>query len=133
MTEFTMTRTIAEGFAETLEATRAALGEVGFGIISEIDLSGNLHEKVGADLSPCTILGACQPDLAHQAVTADPSVAALLPCNVVVRADSPSVTVVEAFDPMTITQMRGSAEALRAVAHDARERVARALEILADR
>ncbi|MBS43808.1 MAG: ABC transporter [Nocardioides sp.] len=129
MTAYTLTAAVGRPFAETLDAVRAALGEEGFGVLTEIDLASTLREKVGADLPPQVILGACRPQLAHQAVLADPSVAALLPCNVVVRSTGDDRCVVEAFDPAAMVSL-GSAdvpEALREVADDARARLTDAL------
>lgn len=79
------------------------------------------------DLPPQLILGACRPALAHQALLADPSIAALLPCNVVVRAIDAETTLVEAFDPAFMAGMAGS-EAVRRVATDARERLTNMLD-----
>ncbi len=77
------------------------------------------------------ILGACRAQLAHEALQADPSIAAVLPCNVVVRSVDDSTSVVEAFDPDAMVRMAGDAEALRAVAADARERLQGLLDTLA--
>jgi len=81
----------------TLDAARprvtAALKEVGFGVLTEIDLSGTLKKKVGAEHPPHVILGACNPKLADQAVSAEPSIALMLPCNVTLRQDGDDVEV----------------------------------------
>ena len=68
-------------------AIRVALGEQGFGVLSEIDVAANLHAALGIDRPPLKILGACNPNFAHQALQIDPSVALLLPCNVVLEPD----------------------------------------------
>lgn len=128
MSENLMRITTTTPYEETVEAVRAELGEAGFGVLTEIDLRATLKEKLGADVPPQVILGACRPQLAHEALQADPSVASLLPCNVVVRAESAEQTVVEAFDPLTLLSMTDDAgDAVRRIADDARNRLRSAL------
>ena len=74
-------------FEQALQATREHLSDEGFGILTEIDLAATLKAKLGADLPPQVILGACRPPLAHAAIQAEPSIGVFLPCNVVVRVD----------------------------------------------
>jgi uncharacterized protein (DUF302 family) len=126
---YTMSKTLSRPYAETVEAVRAALGEQGFGVLTEIDLKATLKAKIDADIAPYVILGACRPPLAFKAVQADPSVGALLPCNVVVRTQDEGTTVVEALDPDVMMSVADSAE-LKEVAVDARERLAAALDSL---
>lgn len=133
MTAYTMRTTLARPYAETVEAVRAHLAEAGFGVLTEIDLKAALKDKLDVDVEPQVILGACRPQLAHQALQAEPSIAALLPCNVVVRAVDDSSTVVEAFDPnamMSFAAEGNNGDVLRAVATDARERLNAALAAL---
>lgn len=128
MTQLTMKVTTAKGFDETVELVRASLGDAGFGVLTEIDIKATLKTKLDVDVEPQVILGACRPQLAHAALQADPSIAALLPCNVVVRADGDR-TVVEAFDPQAMTAMAPDAAVeLRDIAADARARLQGALE-----
>lgn len=132
MAGYTLSTTVRRPYDETVEAVRSQLGEAGFGVLTEIDLRATLKAKLGVDVAPQLILGACRPQLAHQALEADPSIAALLPCNVVVRSVDDGTTVVEAFDPDAMTSFAG-AEAgspLSAVATDARERLTAALAAL---
>ena len=129
MVSYTMSATIARPFDEVLETTRGALSDQGFGILTEIDLAATMKAKLGVSLPPQVILGACRPALAHAAIQVDPSIAALLPCNVVVRSVDDTTTVVEAFDP---DAMMGLADdgALDPVASDARQRLTAALAAL---
>ena len=106
-----------------------ALAEQGFGVLSEIDIRETLQNKVGVDTAPQVILGACNPQLAHQALQADPRIAALLPCNVVVRVED-GRTVVEALDPALMAEVSGD-EGLRPVAADASDRIRTALDAVA--
>jgi uncharacterized protein (DUF302 family) len=99
MPGYTIQATCELPFQETVAAVRAELGKAGFGVITEIDLRATLRQKIGAEIPDEVILGACNPRFAHRAITADPSVAALLPCNVVVRSLGDRSTLVEAFDP----------------------------------
>lgn len=128
MTQLTMKVTTAKGYDETVDLVRASLGDAGFGVLTEIDVKATLKTKLDVDVEPQVILGACRPQLAHAAMQADPSIAALLPCNVVVRADGDR-TVVEAFDPQAMTALATGAPAdLRDIAADARARLLGALE-----
>ena len=95
-----LTRRIeGRAFAEVVEAARAALPAEGFGVLTEIDVKATLKKKIGVDRPDYIILGACNPTLAHQAITAEPGIGVLLPCNVVVAADGDAV-VVSAIDPV---------------------------------
>jgi len=106
---YTLTATVQRSYDETLAATRDALATQGFGVLTEIDLAATLHAKLGLDVARQVILGACRPQAAYAAITADPSVATLLPCNVVVREVDATTTVVEAFDPAAMTLIGGDA------------------------
>jgi uncharacterized protein (DUF302 family) len=133
MTKYTLRTTVRRPYGETVEAVRSELAAAGFGILTEIDLKATLKAKLDVEVAPQVILGACRPQLAHQAIEADPSIAALLPCNVVVRAVDDSITVVEAFDPEAMMSFAGRDQAgdtLRAVATDARQRLTAALAAL---
>ena len=119
---YTITTTLARPYDEAVSAVREALVEQGFGILTEIDLKATLKAKIDADIAPYVILGACRPPLAYEAVQADPSIGALLPCNVVVRALDDDTTIVEAIDPDVMMSMADS-DALDAVAADAKKRL----------
>ena len=110
---------------------REQLAEAGFGVLTEIDLKATLKTKLDVDVAPQIILGACRPELAHQALQAEPSIATLLPCNVVVRSVDATTTAVEALDPAAMLAFVDEpGEALRAVSEDARGRLTSALEAL---
>ncbi|MDC5698888.1 DUF302 domain-containing protein [Intrasporangium calvum] len=117
-------------FEEALQVTRERLADEGFGILTEIDLASTLKAKIGAELPPQVILGACRPPLAHAAVQVEPSIGVFLPCNVVVRVDDAGRTVVQAMNPDFMTQI-ASGEALVEVATDAKARLTRALDAVA--
>ena len=104
----------------------AALRAQGFGVITEIDVQATMRTKLGIERAPYLILGACNPPLAHRAIEADPSVGALLPCNVVLRQDGPD-TIIEAMDPMAALGIVGT-PAIRAVAEEARARLIQAIQ-----
>jgi uncharacterized protein (DUF302 family) len=131
MATFTLTTTLALPYDDAVEAVRAALGEQGFGILTEIDLKATLKTKldVDVDVARQVILGACRPALDYKALSVDPSIAAVLPCNVVVRALDDETTLVEAFDPDAMMGLADN-DALHAVAADAKERLTAALDAL---
>jgi uncharacterized protein (DUF302 family) len=132
MADYTLSTTIHRPYEEAVQAVRAGLADEGFGVLTEIDLKATLKTKLDVDIPPQVILGACRPQLAHQALSADPSIAALLPCNVVVRALDDTTTIIDAFDPDTMISFAGpdAGETLRAVATDARHRLTTVLAAL---
>jgi uncharacterized protein (DUF302 family) len=109
-------------FAPTMERVRAALKDQGFGVLTEIDVKATLLEKLGVAMEDYVILGACNPPLAHQALETDRDIGMLLPCNVVVRADGPDATLVQALDPEVMVRVSGRAE-LTEVADQASRRL----------
>ena len=129
MSTYTITTTINQPYGDTVTAVRDALSDQGFGVLTEIDLKASLKEKLDVDVAPQVILGACRPLLAYEAIQAEPSIAALLPCNVVVRALDDDTTLVEALDP---NAMMGLADnpALSKIAGDAKERLSAAFAAL---
>jgi uncharacterized protein (DUF302 family) len=129
MTTYTLSATLAQPYDAAVAATREALADQGFGILTEIDLAATMKAKLDVDLPPQVILGACRPPLAYEAISADPSIAAVLPCNVVVRSVDEHTTVVEAFDPDAMMGLAGSG-ALDSVAADAKARLTAALAAL---
>jgi uncharacterized protein (DUF302 family) len=120
--------TLARPFADTLPAVREALAGEGFGIVSEVDIAATLRNKLGVEIEPQVILGACRPDFAHKALGVEASIGLLLPCNVVVRAAGDS-TIVEMIDPAMLVDVTGNAD-LRAIAGDVGQHLADAMETL---
>jgi uncharacterized protein (DUF302 family) len=123
---YALSTIVDQPFDKVLSATRAALAEQGFGVLTEIDLAGTLKAKIGAEIPAQVILGACRPPLAHAAVLVEPSIGLLLPCNVVIRALKDGETLVEATDPSIMVTMTGNT-ALGDIATEARELLTNAL------
>lgn len=118
-------------FAIVRESVEVALKSEGFGVLTEIDVAATMLAKLGVERDPYLILGACNPPLAHRAIAADPSIGALLPCNVVVRTDGDR-TVVEVMDPRAAMGLIEGAE-ITAVAEEARAKLVRVVETVEKR
>ncbi len=118
-------------FDEAVATTRAALADQGFGVITEIDMQATMKNKLGEEYPPFLILGACNPGFAHRAMSLDPGVAALLPCNVVIRGNDGDVEV-STIDPNVLVQATGTAE-LAPLAEELNGMLAQALAAVATR
>jgi uncharacterized protein (DUF302 family) len=127
-TSFTFGTRLPGTVAGVRPAVESALKAEGFGILTEIDVQATLKAKLGVDRAPYLILGACNPPLAHRSLEIDPSIGALLPCNVVLREDG-AETIVEAMDPMAALGIV-DAPGVRAIAEEAKARLARAIAAL---
>ena len=103
--KYTFGKTVAMRFEQALERVTAELAKEGFGVLTEIDVAATLKKKLGKDMPPYRILGACNPQFAHRAIEVEPQIGALLPCNVVVREDKSGGTVVEIMDPQAVLQL----------------------------
>lgn len=121
--------TIGAPFAEAVQRAREALSAEGFGVLTEIDVTATLQEKLGEEMEDYVILGACNPSLAHTALESDRDIGLLLPCNVIVRA-ADGHTVVAALDPQIMVRLSNGAD-LKAVADEAAMRLDRALKRMA--
>ncbi|MGU3584545.1 DUF302 domain-containing protein [Rhodococcus sp. C26F] len=126
-----LTATLRTSFDDAVERTRKALSEQGFGVLTEIDMKATLKAKLGEDMEDYVILGACNPPLAHRAVTVDRQIGLLLPCNVVVRTDpeDPGTVVVDAMNPQMMVQVADS-PGLADVADDATTALQAAIDSL---
>jgi len=122
---YTLHGTTPLPFADAVAMVRETLGDEGFGVLTEIDVQATLREKLGAELDPYLILGACNPPYAHRALELEPELGTLLPCNVVVYVAG-GETHVSAVDPVAMLGIVGNAE-LDPVATEIRARVQRAV------
>lgn len=129
MSRYTLSTTVALPYDNAVAAVRAALADQGFGVLTEIDIAATLKTKLDVDLPRQVILGACRPPLAYAAIQADPSVATMLPCNVVVRSVDEDACLVEAFDPAVMMRLTPG---LEEVAADAGRRLTAALTALTE-
>ncbi len=108
--------TLRAPFDRAIELTEAALKDQGFGIITRIDMDKTLKAKLGVEFRPYTILGACNPSLAHQALQLEDKVGTMLPCNVIVQASGEEETEVAAIDPVASMQAIDNPELKEAAA-----------------
>jgi uncharacterized protein (DUF302 family) len=120
--------TLSVPFDEAEAAVRAALADEGFGVLTEIDFQATMKAKLGEDYPPTLILGACNPQFAHQAMGVAPQVATLVPCNVVLRQTDAGVSV-ETVDPAMLVEVTESAD-LAPLAAQLREKIDRVFAAL---
>ena len=128
MTELGYQSTLNLPYEAALEKVTAALKAEGFGVLTSIDVKETMKKKLDVDFRKYTILGACNPPLAHKALTARPDVGLLLPCNVIVY-EAGDATVVNIVDPMSMTNFIQD-PALESVAEEARQRLKRVSEAI---
>jgi uncharacterized protein (DUF302 family) len=119
--------TVRLPYDTAVAAIRDALAAEGFGVLTEIDVKATLKKKIDVDFRPYVILGACNPSLAHRALSAETAIGLLLPCNVVVHAgDTPGTSVVSVLDPVVQLGVTGRKD-LEPLAAEVKERLVRAL------
>ena len=121
----------SRGYDDAVAAIREALKEQGFGILTEVDVSATLKQKLGIDFRRYVILGPCNPQLAHQALEVEPDIGLLLPCNVIVYEDDGGSDVA-AMDPVSLLGVLVGNPRLQAVAGEVRTRLEAALRTLAE-
>ncbi len=124
-----LTVRIAADFETAQKRATAALKQEGFGVLTEIDVRSTFKQKLGVDFRPYKILGACNPSLAHRALTAAPEVGLLLPCNITLSQVELGTTEVSIVDPLVMLDFVGRPE-LEPIAVEARARLARAFAAL---
>jgi uncharacterized protein (DUF302 family) len=131
-TRYGIGTTVPLPYEAAVARTKEALAAEGFGVLSEIDVAATMKKKLDVDFRPYVILGACNPPLAHQALTAERDIGLLLPCNVIVYADdTPGRSVVAAMDPVQALALTGN-EAVRPLAEAVRARLERVLRAVSD-
>lgn len=123
-----ITRRLANtDFSTARERVTSALAIEGFGVLTEIDVQKTLEKKLGVQIDPYVILGACNPKLAHAAIGIEPGMGLLLPCNVVLTKDGTDV-VISAASPKAMFSIASAASELTPVAEEAEERLRRAVD-----
>ena len=129
-TPYGISTTISMAYDRAVQCTKEALAAEGFGVLSEIDVSATMKKKLDVAFRPYVILGACNPQLALRALTAERDIGLLLPCNVVVYADDvPERSVVSVMDPVQALQLTGNDD-IRPLAEDVKARLTRVLEAI---
>ena len=126
--EYRMSTTVNLPYDRAVERTREELAKEGFGVLTEIDVKATLKKKLNEDFRPYIILGACNPPLAHQALSSELDIGVFLPCNVIVyQAEESGKSVVAAIDP-EVSLARVGNKTLRPLAEDVKARLRRVLD-----
>ncbi|MFZ1964204.1 MAG: DUF302 domain-containing protein [Roseiarcus sp.] len=122
-------RVVEVGFDETVARIVAALKQEGFGVLTDIDVAATMKQKLGVEFRSYRILGACNPPLAHKALSAENKIGVMLPCNVIVQDAGAGKTEVAAIDPRAAMERIGN-PALSELAEEVAQRLARVLQAL---
>jgi uncharacterized protein (DUF302 family) len=128
MAEIGIRKRVAKAFDDVLARVPDALAAEGFGVLTRIDVKETLKQKIGVEFRRYQILGACNPKLAHQALTHDPGIGSMLPCSVAVWEEDGGTTTVTAVDPLQT--IAAADPALRPIAVEVRARLARVIAAL---
>jgi uncharacterized protein (DUF302 family) len=129
-TRYGISTTVPLDYDAAVARTKEALAAEGFGVLSEIDVAATMKKKLDVEFRPYVILGACNPPLAHRALTAERDIGLLLPCNVIVYADDiPGRSVVAAMDPVEALQLTGN-DGIAPLAEEVKARLTRVLQSL---
>jgi uncharacterized protein (DUF302 family) len=128
-TKFGFGKIVDLGFEEAVDTVTEELGKEGFGVLTEIDVQATLKKKLGEDMRPYKILGACNPPLAHQAVSAVPEIGLLLPCNVLVRENEEGKVRVSFMDPGAVLGLVDNPD-VEPLAAEVKTRLERVLDAL---
>lgn len=129
-TRYGISTTIALPYDRAVERVKEELAREGFGVLSEIDVAATLRRKLEVEFPPYVILGACNPPLAHQALSEEREIGLLLPCNVIVYSgDRTDQSVVAAMDPVEALSLTDN-ERITPIAEDVRARLVRVLQAL---
>lgn len=120
--KYYFSKTLNKDIVETRNYVEDKLKEIGFGIVSEINMQGKFKEKLNVDFRPYIILGACSPKHAHMAVSAEEHIGLMLPCNVVLQEKSAGSTLVSVIDPIASMQAVQN-ESLGPVAEEIRSKL----------
>lgn len=129
MSSYAFGKTVALPFDTAVQRITEELAKVGFGVLTEIDVQATMKKKLGQDMPPYRILGACNPQFASRAIAAEPQIGALLPCNVVVRQDAAGAVQVEMMDPNAVLTLVDHPD-VGALAGEVRQKLAQALAAL---